>query len=579
MNIKYRFTLQEEWKTKTSFDDILKLSDYNDIIEIDCSKCGLVELPKNLPTSLQLLDCSYNKLTSLPIRAPCLCKIIRKPQLLDDTDSDYNDTDSDYNDTDSDYNDDIISQISQEPIILNPKISRSNLSVTHKIFHDCVHGDIFVSLFAKRVIGSRIFQRLRHISQLGVCSYVFHNAVHNRFGHSIGTYYLAGRILESIKNNTGPDEIKNGLEDIEQLNYYFNGKIPELDSYLIEMVKISALCHDIGHGPFSHIFDKTFESLIPDCKYTEHEERSIFLLERIIKEDDLLSSLVSDDDIYFMKSIIKPSKSCKGFIYQIVANKLNNLDVDKYDYIYRDSYTLNIQMSFNFRSIVENAKIINGIVCYPETAITDIYNLFQTRHYFYRNIYCTKRVVCYDIVMDKILIELDKILNIKKCLEDFENLFDDFIHLTDSYILGFPSFLRRFPPEGIDTKPFINLVKRMTQRIHPKFIGMVNTTKALKSKELKSLIPGGDNLILRQIKVGFVGGNGPNPLDNVYLYKVREGSSGKYSISEKLKKDDISLLVSNNYQEYMNMFFADDLDDKDIERMSEHIKLVNTIAL
>ena len=97
-----------------------------------------------------------------------------------------------------------------------------------------------------KIVNTYEFQRMRNIKQLGFCYLVYPAAMHSRFEHSLGVYHLAGKMLDRI------------------IQLYPNKKylIPELNSEpisltkkIIECIKIGALCHDIGHGPFSHIFD------------------------------------------------------------------------------------------------------------------------------------------------------------------------------------------------------------------------------------------------------------------------------------------------------------------------------------
>ena len=114
--------------------------------------------------------------------------------------------------------------------------------------YDPIHGLISVSPLAKKIIDTEEFQRLRNIKQLGCCYYVFPGASHNRFEHSIGVYHLANKYIDILN------------------------KHEEFTEKEIVCITIAGLIHDIGHGPFSHLFDE----ITPERK--NHEYRSGQLL-------------------------------------------------------------------------------------------------------------------------------------------------------------------------------------------------------------------------------------------------------------------------------------------------------------
>ncbi|XP_024598912.1 deoxynucleoside triphosphate triphosphohydrolase SAMHD1 isoform X6 [Neophocaena asiaeorientalis asiaeorientalis] len=120
---------------------------------------------------------------------------------------------------------------------------------TMKVINDPIHGHIEFHPLLIRIIDTPQFQRLRYIKQLGGGYYVFPGASHNRFEHSLGVGYLAGCLVRELSE-----------------------KQPELQISERDMlcVQIAGLCHDLGHGPFSHMFDGRFIPLArPDVKWTE----------------------------------------------------------------------------------------------------------------------------------------------------------------------------------------------------------------------------------------------------------------------------------------------------------------------
>ena len=94
-----------------------------------------------------------------------------------------------------------------------------------KFIRDSVYGDINLSEFEVRVMDMPQFQRIRRIKQLGLINLIYPGANHSRFEHCIGTMNLATKLATNL----------------------------DLSKDEIELVRISGLLHDVGHGPFSHV--------------------------------------------------------------------------------------------------------------------------------------------------------------------------------------------------------------------------------------------------------------------------------------------------------------------------------------
>ena len=149
-----------------------------------------------------------------------------------------------------------------------------------KILNDPVHGHVSLDSLTCQIIDTPQFQRLRFLKQLGAAYYVFPGASHNRFEHSIGVCHLAAEMIASIR-----------------------AKQPELmitDSD-VKCVKVAALCHDLGHGPFSHIFDNEFmPKTFPERNFT-HESASEAMLGQIVLENDID---LDEAELCFVKDLI-----------------------------------------------------------------------------------------------------------------------------------------------------------------------------------------------------------------------------------------------------------------------------------
>ncbi|KAF4722565.1 SAM domain and HD, partial [Perkinsus olseni] len=97
-----------------------------------------------------------------------------------------------------------------------------------------VHRLITLPDICRYIIDTPYFQRLRNETQLGAAGYVFMGATHTRFEHSIGAAYLAKKMVDQLSSN----QPEYGIDEEDKL-----------------CVIIAGLCHDLGHGPYSHVWD------------------------------------------------------------------------------------------------------------------------------------------------------------------------------------------------------------------------------------------------------------------------------------------------------------------------------------
>ena len=105
--------------------------------------------------------------------------------------------------------------------------------MTEKIVRDAVHGDMLFSTEIEiPVMDTPPMQRLRGIKQLGTASLVYPTAIHTRFDHSLGTCWIARRMLDHLE--------ATGVA---------------IDRREREVVRLAALVHDVTHIPFGHTFE------------------------------------------------------------------------------------------------------------------------------------------------------------------------------------------------------------------------------------------------------------------------------------------------------------------------------------
>lgn len=217
-------------------------------------------------------------------------------------------------------------------------------------FNDPIHGNITMNGLCLRIIDTKEFQRLRNLKQLGTCDYVYPGATHTRFSHSIGVSYYAHKLVTTIKTNQP----------------YLN--ITESD---ILCVKVAGLCHDLGHGPFSHVFDGVFMARMHPNEHFHHEDWSVDIFRHLLTHNHIHISDygLTPQDQLFIEEIIRGTKEkdrqgrCweKFYLYDIVNNSRSGLDVDKLDYFRRDIRHTNVDVnSSDFQRFFENARVLRA---------------------------------------------------------------------------------------------------------------------------------------------------------------------------------------------------------------------------
>ena len=120
--------------------------------------------------------------------------------------------------------------------------------------------------------------------------------------------------------------------------------------------------------------------------------------------------------------LINPTKEDTGFLFQIVSNNLNGLDVDKYDYLIRDSKVLGLNLSFDASRLVDDIIIVNDNICYPEQVIFEIYNMFNLRYTLHKTVYTHKAAIASQLIIIEIMKLIDKEINLSESIYDLDKL-------------------------------------------------------------------------------------------------------------------------------------------------------------
>ncbi|MBR4447080.1 HD domain-containing protein [Methanobrevibacter sp.] len=190
------------------------------------------------------------------------------------------------------------------------------MSEKKKFIRDSVYGDIILKNFEVKIMDMPQFQRLRRIKQLGLISLVYPGATHTRFEHCVGTMNLGSKLAEEL----------------------------DLSNDEIELIRASALLHDIGHGPFSHVSEGVLS--VP------HEEFSKFVITKTSMKDLLEEKF----DVNEIVDII----TGKGHLGPIVSGEL---DVDRMDYLLRDSHNTGVSYGIiDYERLISNLSLDDGLI-------------------------------------------------------------------------------------------------------------------------------------------------------------------------------------------------------------------------
>mmetsp|Transcript_1747 Transcript_1747/g.4401 ORF Transcript_1747/g.4401 Transcript_1747/m.4401 type:complete len:596 (+) Transcript_1747:63-1850(+) len=304
-----------------------------------------------------------------------------------------------------------------------------------KYFNDPLHGHIWMHPTYLDFIDTPAFQRLRSLHQLGLTYYVYDGASHKRFEHCLGVSHIACSVAERIwmmqGSNKGYGVISGDTVDINRRDVLVTG--------------LAGLCHDLGHGPFSHVFDREFLKAKGIIDW-DHEEMSCKMFDHIRDEGNIDS--ISDEEAKMVKLMIpggpehrNQAPEEKRFLFDIVANYRNSIDVDKFDYLQRDAQNCGVKVSCDFNRLIQFSKVIQNEICFKWSEYLNIAELFHSRSIMHRKVYTHRKAKAIEFMVVDALLEADQTLR----LTDKIHSPQDFIHLNDSILETISSYGFFFP--------------------------------------------------------------------------------------------------------------------------------------
>lgn len=282
------------------------------------------------------------------------------------------------------------------------------------VFRDPVHNFIRVQdQVILDLIGTREFQRLRRIKQLGVSSMVFHGAEHSRFSHSLGVYEIARQFADHLAENyttQAPDD--GGWDPNERL-----------------VLLTAALLHDLGHGPYSHTFEHIFG--------TDHEQYTQQIILSPETEVNRVLRGVSDNFPAKVASVIAKTYANQ----QVVQLISSQIDADRMDYLLRDAYYSGANYgTFDLSRIIHMMRPYKGGIAFNFKGMAAVEDYVVSRYQMYAQVYFHPVSRGFEVVLTNILRRAKDYFELSKTDDmidgDFmpkslRSLFEDRITLTE----------------------------------------------------------------------------------------------------------------------------------------------------
>ena len=237
-----------------------------------------------------------------------------------------------------------------------------------KVFKDPVHRYVHVKdRLIWDLIATPEFQRLRRIKQLGTTNLTFHGAEHSRFNHSLGVYEIVRRIIENFA-----DEPNWNKE--ERL-----------------LCLSAALLHDLGHGPFSHSFEKVFK--------LDHEH----FTQQIILGDTKVHEVLERVRPRFSQDVADViGKTYKDKL--VVSLISSQIDADRMDYLLRDAYYTGVSYGqFDMERILRVMRPMEDQVVIKSTGMHAVEDYIMSRYQMYWQVYFHPVTRSAEVILTKIL--------------------------------------------------------------------------------------------------------------------------------------------------------------------------------
>ncbi|MCW4051357.1 MAG: HD domain-containing protein [Candidatus Bathyarchaeota archaeon] len=262
---------------------------------------------------------------------------------------------------------------------------------------DPVHGYIEFSEPEIAVIDTPQFQRLRRLRQLSAAHLTYPGAEHTRFHHSLGVLHIAGKIAQRFQRM---------------------GLITEEEH---DKLRLAGLLHDIGHGPFSHLFEEVLEK-----RNLNHEQMSTSIIQETEVADKLNEYGFDPDEMGYLA--VGKLQDGKGFMNQVIAGQFS---ADVLDYLPRDSHFTGVEYGkVDYDRLVRSMDVIDDRLSIKDTALYVLEAMVIARYEMFKAVYFHRSVRSAETMLVRALELGDEALGFTSF-----NGPDEYHRLDDGYVL------------------------------------------------------------------------------------------------------------------------------------------------
>ncbi|XP_065818653.1 deoxynucleoside triphosphate triphosphohydrolase SAMHD1-like [Labrus bergylta] len=450
-----------------------------------------------------------------------------------------------------------------------------------KVFNDPIHGSIELHPLLIKIIDTPQFQRLRFIKQLGGVYFVYPGASHNRFEHLIG-------LLASLM--TWHEKGSCDMLDHLLKQKYLKPAIPEEDMEVDRRLQESKEQEE--QSELEQVMEK-YKMNPEDVKIIQEMIAGDKEEQRTLEKEMKKKYKLNPEDVKNIQEMIAVEKwPYKGrpkensSLYEIVSNKKNGVDVDKFDYLARDSSYLGIKNNFDFRRFLQFARVceVDGrkTICTRDKEEDHMYDLFYTRHHLHKRA-CQHRVshIIQEMIAEAFLkaddhIQIEgsggRMFTLSTANEDMEaytkltdNVFEEILKSSCSELKKAREILQniisrksykfvdeRKPKDPIeDWKSWITGWKKLL-------------AQPLPDEEENNLKPEDFEILVIEMDYGM---DDKDPIQHVHFY-----SKSELDVAKPMPEEKGSRIRTTCFSEQLIRVFCKEIDDESVEAAKKHFK-------